>query len=75
MNNLLKGSAALSADMAIRFEKASGLSAETLMRVQTARDFAQAREHSDEIIGYSSSESFSARFANAAPRRPSRACL
>jgi addiction module HigA family antidote len=34
MSNLLNGSSGLSADMAIRVEKAFGLRAETLMRMQ-----------------------------------------
>lgn len=43
MSNLLGGRAGLSAEMAIRFEKAFGLSADTLMRMQAAHDLAQAR--------------------------------
>ena len=43
MSNLLGGRAGLSAEMAIRFEKAFGLSADTLMRMQAAYDLAQAR--------------------------------
>ncbi len=39
LSNLLNGKAGLSADMAIRFEKAFGLRAETLLRMQ-----ARARE-------------------------------
>lgn len=49
MSTLLNGRAALSADMAIRFEKAFGLKADTLMRMQTAYDLAQARLHEDAI--------------------------
>ncbi|HEX5258682.1 MAG TPA: HigA family addiction module antitoxin [Sphingomicrobium sp.] len=49
MSNLLNGNAGLSAEMAIRFEKAFGLSAETLVRMQAAYDLAQAREHEDDI--------------------------
>jgi addiction module HigA family antidote len=49
MSNLLNGNAGLSADMAIRFEKAFGLKAETLMRMQAAHELAEAREHEDEI--------------------------
>lgn len=37
------------ADMAIRFEKAFGVNADTLMRMQTAYDLAQARTHEAEI--------------------------
>jgi antitoxin HigA-1 len=43
MSNLLNGHAGLSADMAIRFEKAFGLRAETLLRMQMAHDLAAAR--------------------------------
>ena len=35
--------------MAIRFEKAFGLRAETLMRMQAAHDLAQARRHEKAI--------------------------
>jgi len=49
MSNLLNGKAGLSADMAIRFEKAFGLRAETLMRMQAAHELAEARAHEDEI--------------------------
>lgn len=41
MGNLLGARAGLSAEMAIRFEKAFGVSAETLMRMQAAHDLAQ----------------------------------
>lgn len=50
MSNLLGGRAVLSAEMAIRFEKASGLSAETLMRMQAAHDLARAREGEGAIL-------------------------
>jgi addiction module HigA family antidote len=49
LSNLLHGHAGLSADMAIRFEKAFGIKADTLMRMQTAYDLTQAREHEDDI--------------------------
>ena len=49
MSTLLNGRVGLSADMAIRFEKAFGLSAETLCRMQTAHDLAAAREHEKKI--------------------------
>lgn len=45
MSNLLNGKAALSADMALRFEKAFGISADTMVRMQAAYDIAQARVH------------------------------
>jgi len=43
MNNLLGGRAELSAEMATRFDRAFGLNADTLMRMQTAHDLAAAR--------------------------------
>ena len=49
MSKLLNGHQGLSADMAIRFEKAFGLKAETLMRMQAAYELAEARAHEDEI--------------------------
>jgi addiction module HigA family antidote len=45
MSKLLNGRQGLSADMAIRLEKAFGLSAETLMRMQASHELAQARAH------------------------------
>ncbi|WP_422785848.1 HigA family addiction module antitoxin [Rhizorhabdus argentea] len=50
LSTLLNGHASLTAEMAIRFEKAFGVSADTLMRMQTAYDLAQARRtHAGEI--------------------------
>ena len=49
MSNLLNGNAGLSAEMAIRFEKAFGVSAATMMRMQAAHELARARAHEDEI--------------------------
>ena len=49
MSNLLNGSAGLSADMAIRFEKAFGVRANTMLRMQAAYDLAQARAHEKDI--------------------------
>lgn len=46
---LLNGRAALSADMAIRFEKLFDVKADTLCRMQTAYDLAQARAHESDI--------------------------
>lgn len=46
---LLNGRAGLSADMAIRFEKAFGVKADTLLRMQTAYELAQARAHEKSI--------------------------
>ena len=44
MSNLLGGRAGLSAEMAIRFEKAFGVRADTLLRMQAAHDLTKARE-------------------------------
>jgi antitoxin HigA-1 len=49
MSNLLNARAGLSADMAIRFEKAFGVKADTLLRMQTAYELAQARANEDGI--------------------------
>jgi addiction module HigA family antidote len=49
MSALLNARAGLSADMAIRFEKAFGVKADTLLRMQGAHELAQARAHADEI--------------------------
>jgi addiction module HigA family antidote len=49
MSNLLNGNAGLSAEMAIRFEKAFGLRADTLMRMQSAHELAEARAYQDAI--------------------------
>jgi len=46
---LLNGNAGLSAEMAIRFEKAFGIKADTLLRMQTSYELAQARRHEDDI--------------------------
>ena len=49
-SNLLNGNTGLSAEMAIRFEKAFGLKADTLMRMQAAYELAQARARESEIV-------------------------
>jgi addiction module HigA family antidote len=49
-SNLLNGNAGLSAEMAIRFEKAFGVKADTLMRMEAAHVLAQARAREDEIV-------------------------
>ncbi|HEY0013398.1 MAG TPA: HigA family addiction module antitoxin [Allosphingosinicella sp.] len=49
-SNLLNGNAGLSAEMAIRFEKAFGLKADTLMRMQAAHELAVARAREAEIV-------------------------
>ena len=50
LSNLFNGHTALSADMAVRFEKAFGIKAETLMRMQTTYDLAEARARADKIV-------------------------
>lgn len=49
MSNLLNGNAGLSAEMAIRFEKAFGVSADTMLRMQAAHDLAGARAREKDI--------------------------
>ena len=46
---LLNGRCGLTAEMAIRFEKAFGVRAETLMRMQGTFDLAQARAHAGNL--------------------------
>jgi antitoxin HigA-1 len=43
LSTVLNGHASLSADMALRFERHFKISADTLMRMQTSYDLAQAR--------------------------------
>jgi len=49
MNNLVRGRAGISAEMAIRLEKAFGGGAETWLRLQAAYDLAQAEKKSGKI--------------------------
>ncbi|MGP7796163.1 HigA family addiction module antitoxin [Sphingomonas sp. CLY1604] len=49
LSNLLNGHAGLSADMALRFEKAFGVRADTLLRMQLTYDLAQLRAHEHDI--------------------------
>jgi addiction module HigA family antidote len=49
LNNLVNGKSGISADMAIRLDKAFGGGAETWLRLQTAYDLAQARQHEADI--------------------------
>lgn len=49
LSALLNSHAGLSAEMAIRFEKAFGIRADTLMRMQTAHELATARSHTRSI--------------------------
>ena len=49
LSNVLNGHTALSADMAVRFEKAFGLKAETLVRMQASHDLARARRQAADL--------------------------
>ncbi len=49
MSGLLNGNVGLSAEMAIRFEKAFGVRADTLLRMQASYDLARARAHEADI--------------------------
>jgi addiction module HigA family antidote len=49
LSTLLNGRAGLSAEMAIRLEKAFGLKADTLLRMQAAYELVQARSAEDAI--------------------------
>ncbi len=49
LSRVLNGHAAISPEMAIRFEKAGWSNAEFWLRLQAAYDLAQARERQDEI--------------------------
>ena len=49
LSALLNGHASLTADMAIRFEKAFGVRADTLLRMQSTYDLAQARANEGDI--------------------------
>ncbi|WP_448580414.1 HigA family addiction module antitoxin [Thermaurantiacus sp.] len=49
LSRMLNGHAALSPDMAIRFEKAFGVSAATLLRMQSAHDLARAKRDAASI--------------------------
>lgn len=48
-SNLLNGKSGMSAEMAIRFEKLFGVSADTLMRMQAKHDLSKARAHQQDI--------------------------
>lgn len=49
LSNVLNGKAALSPEMAIRFEKGFGVNAATVLRMQAAYDLAQATEKAKSI--------------------------
>ena len=50
LSNLLHGTPALSPEMALRLEKAFGVSMDMLLRMQAWHDAAQMRARSDEIV-------------------------
>lgn len=49
LSNMLNGKAALSADMAVRFEMAFGISAAAILRMQAAYDLARATDRAETI--------------------------
>jgi addiction module HigA family antidote len=49
LSALLNARAALSSEMALRIEKAFGPKMDTLLRMQTSYEIAQARDHADAI--------------------------
>lgn len=49
LSTLFNGHTSLTADMALRFEKAFGIDAVTMLRMQASYDLAQAREHAQGI--------------------------
>jgi addiction module HigA family antidote len=49
LHNIVAGRSSVTPDMALRFEKAFGSTADTWLRMQVNYDLAQARRHSAEI--------------------------
>ncbi len=49
LSDIINGKARLNSDVALRLEKAFGVSMELLLRMQTAYEVAQARERSEEV--------------------------
>lgn len=49
LSALLNGRATLSSEMALRIEKAFGVSMDTLMRMQSSYEIARARQREDDI--------------------------
>ena len=49
LSRVIHGHASISPDMAIRLEKAGWSTADHWLRLQTAYDLAQARQHQDQI--------------------------
>lgn len=50
LSDLLNGRSSLSAEMALRLEKAFGVSMDLLLKMQAGYDAAQMRRHSNEIL-------------------------
>lgn len=50
LSRVLDGRARLSADLALRREKAFGVSMDLLMRIRTSRDIADARKGESEVV-------------------------
>jgi addiction module HigA family antidote len=68
LSTLLNERAHLSPDMAVRIEKAFGVSMDTLMRMQNSYDIARARERAGkiEVAPYDASAESASALANAA---------
>lgn len=49
LSDLVDGKTALTAEMALRIEKAFGVDMDILLRMQAAYDFAQAKSRTDQI--------------------------
>lgn len=49
LHNVIRGRSAVSPEMALRFEKAFGGSADMWLRMQVAYDLAQARKHQNNM--------------------------
>ncbi len=49
LSDIVNGKARLNSDVALRFEKAFGVSMELLLRMQTAYEVAQARERAGDV--------------------------
>jgi addiction module HigA family antidote len=65
LSSLLNQRASLSGDMAVRIEKAFGVSVETLMRMQSTYDIAQTRkrQHRIKVSRFRASRAAGSRFA------------
>lgn len=50
LSRVLNGKASLTPGMAIRFEKAFGISAATILRMQSAHDLAEAKQKASMIV-------------------------